>query len=193
LSLSYFTSHYKSDRQIILLNRTIPDFHQLFNIEKQKSQGVPPGSLKEYFDYFNLVTGAMPDNSDGMLVMGYLKAITGHASQAGVFFKAAYRLDPQFFFTEFNLGFWLFEHGEYAQSAQLLQKALTIPPQETWQRMMNSIVYRQILATKDDSFDMAVSLQQAYHDAYIVLLGDVAGQKKAQKEEFDGEVHAHIL
>lgn len=193
LSLSYFASHYRSDRQIILLNRTIPDFHKLFNIEKQKSQGVPTGSLKEYFDYFHLVTEAMPDNSDGMLVMGYLEAITGHSSRAGGFFKAAYRLDPQFFFTEFNLGFWLFEQGDYAQSAKLLQKALTVPPQETWQRMMDSIVYRQIFASKDDSLDVAGNLQQAYHDAYIVLLEDVAGQQKVQGEKLDGEVHAHIL
>ena len=201
VSLHYTSGHFKSDRQIIILNRTRPDFHNFLNIEKHRSQGLSKNNLKEYFDYFYLVTQAMPDNSDGMLMLGYLYEITGHTPRAGVFLKAAHHLDPQFFFIEFNLARLLFKQGDYAQSAELLQKALTIPPQETLTRMMSSVVYRQIFASSADSLDIIVSLRQSYHDAYILLLESLAHsghlnpaiEQEYQGENLNAEVHARIL
>ena len=201
VSWQYTTSHFKSDRQILILNRTRPDFHHFLHIEKHRSHGLSRNTLKEYFDYFHLVTEAMPDNSDGMLMLGYLYEITGHVPQAVVLLKAAHRLDPQFFFIEFNLALLLFKQGEYAQSAVLLQKALTIPPQETLNRMMNSIVYRQIFASADNSLDIIAGLRQSYHDAYILLLESLAHsghfnpalEKEYQGENLNAEVHARIL
>jgi tetratricopeptide (TPR) repeat protein len=189
LSWYYTTSHFKPDRQIIILNRTIPDFHKFLDIDKHRSTGVPKSNLKAYFDYFQLVTEAMPDNSDGALMLGYLYAVTGRESQAGILFKAAHRLEAHFFFTEFNLGLFLFKQGDYAQSAEILQKALMIPPQETANRMMNSMVYRQILASGGDHLDVGVSLQQSYHDAYIIMMESLGHRG----ENANIEVHARIL
>lgn len=189
LSWRYTTSHFKPDRQIIILNRTIPDFHKFLDIDQHRSTGLSKSSLKAYFDYFQLVTEAIPDNSDGALMLGYLYAVTGHGSQAGMLFKAAHRIDPHFFFTEFNLGLFLFKQGDYTQSAEILQKALMIPPQETVNRMMNSMVYRQILASGGDHLDVGASLQQSYHDAYIIMLESLAHRG----ENANIEIHARIL
>jgi len=201
VSLQYTTNHYKADRQILILNRTLPDFHKLLNIEKHSDQRFSKNNLKEYFDYFHLVTEAMPDNSDGLLMLGYLEQVTGHNPQAGVLFKAAHRLDPQFFFIEFNLALFLFEQGDYEQSAQLLQRALNTPPQDTLKRMMSSTVYRQIFASTDNSLDIIGSLRQSYHDAYILLLRSLQHsghlnpslEQQLRGENANTEVHARIL
>jgi tetratricopeptide (TPR) repeat protein len=187
-ALHYATGHFKPERQIILLNRTRPDFHDLLHFEKQEtSELLSRQSLKEYFDYFRLVTEAMPQNSDGNLMLGYLYQITGQPLRAGAYLKEAHRLEERFFFTEFNLGVLFYEQGQYAQSAEYLKQALAIPPQETLGRMMTSVVYRQILASSEDSADLVAGLRQAYHDAYIILELDLQGAR------VDTKIHAHIV
>lgn len=169
-SLQYATSHFKPDRQLILLNRTLPDFRHFLDIEKQASTAPSRSALKEYFDYFKLVTEAMPGNSDGALMLGYLDQITGRKKKAGVLLKEAYRLDPQFFFTRYDLAFLLFEQADYSQSSDLLEKAIVIPPNFTLNHMMNSIIYRQVFSSIKDSGDIIAGLRQAYHDAYLLLI-----------------------
>lgn len=193
LSLQYTASHFRSDRQLILLNRTRPDFQGLLNIEKQPSRADPRHGLREYFDYFHLVNEAMPENTDGMLMLGYLDQITGNELQAGVLLKEAYRSDPQFFFIEYDLALLLFKQGDYAQSADLLQKALAIPPEQTLHQMMDSVIYRQIFSSISDKSDIIVGLQQAYHDAYVLLIESSAKQKDPQGANVVPEVFAHIL
>ncbi len=193
LSLRYTTSHFKSDRQVILLNTTRPDFDKLLDLEKQPSAGFPRVRLREYFDYFRLVNETMPDNSDGMLILGYLYAITGNKAQASVLLKEAYRLDPQFFFIEYDLAIVYFEHGDYAQSIDLLQKALAMAPELTLKHMADSIIYRQFFSSMKDSRGIIVDLQQAYHDAYVLLMESQAKQKGLQGDNVGPQVYAHIM
>jgi tetratricopeptide (TPR) repeat protein len=191
LCLQYAVSHFKSDRQLILLNRTRPDLHLFLDIEKQPSVIPPQGDLKEYFDYFHLVTEAMPDNSDGVLMLGYLDEITGNQAQAQILLKESYRLDPQFFFTEYNLACIYFKQGNYTQSIDFLQEALGAPPAQTVSHMMRSVIYRQIFASVSDNNEIAADLQQAYHDAYILLME--LKQKESQGADIGPHVHAHII
>jgi len=193
LSMQYSISHFILDRQTILLNTTRPDFQDLLRVEKRQAAIIPRGGLKDYFNYFHLVTKAMPDNAQGQLMLGYLYEITGDKKEARIFLKKAYLLDPLFFFTAFDLALVLFEQGEYAQSAGLLQKALAMAPDSTLQKMMSSIIYRQILSSMKDGRDIVFSLQQAYHDAYVLLIESLAKQKSIQGENVGPQVHAHIM
>ena len=192
-SLQYARSHFKSDRQLILLNRTCPDFHHFLDIEKQGPRVISQNGLKEYFDYFHLVAEAMPQNSDGMLMLGYLDEITGNGPQAEDFLKKANQLDPQFFFIEYNLALVYFKQGDYRQCTDFLQKALAIAPGLTVKRMMGSVIYRQIFSSLKDSDDIIAGLRQAYQDADILLMESLAKQKEMQKENVNTEVHAHIM
>jgi len=192
LSLHYTASHFTQDRRIILLNTTRPDFHHFLGLEGQDTTSVSKGQLREYFDYFHLVNEAMPDNSDGMLMSGYLYEIAGDKAQAQVFLNKAYHLDPSFFFIDFDLGLLSFEQGDRSQSIDLLQKALAIPPQSTINRMMNSIIYRQLFSSMDNSNDIIVGLHQAYQDAYVLL--NAALQKGTPTANATTpSVHAHIF
>ena len=193
LSLQYSTGHFKSERQIILLNNTRPDFHHLLQIEKQFPEGLSSGELRDYFDYFHLVTDAMPDNSEGLLMLGYLDQITGKNVLAEGLLKESYRLNPQFFFTGYDLALVCFNRGDYAQSVDLLQKALAINPGLTMGTMMNSIIYRQIFSSMSDGNEIIPYLKQAYNDAYVLLMESAARQKGAQGANADIQVHAHIM
>lgn len=189
LSLQYITGHFKAERQVIILNRTRPDFHDLLTIDKDPAAAIPRGGLKGYFDYFRLVASAMPDNSDGPLMLGYLYTITGDGKKGGDLFKEAYRLDPKFFFTAFNMALISWQAGDYKQSAALLEAALAVGPEATLKRMMASTIYRQIFSSMDDSRDIIASLQKAYQDASLLLIESKTGQGV----NAGVKIHAHIM
>jgi len=193
LSLQYTTSHFKSDRQIILLNTTRPDFHRFLDTEKLHGAAVTKGSLREYFNYFRLVNEAMPDNNEALVMLGYLYEITQDHARAHFYLNKAYQLNSSFFFTEYDLGLLCFEQGDFAQSADFLRNALGIAPQMTFGVMMNSIIYRQFFSSISDNQDIIIDLQQAYHDAYILLVAAMAKQKDAQGENGSPQVYAHIM
>ena len=194
IALSYTRSHFKSERQIILLNTTRPDFRQFLNIEKNHTATFSKNRLKAYFEYFHLVTEAIPDNNEGLLMLGYLENATGDIKQALIFWEKAHRLDPSFFFTEYDLALADFGQGQYLQSMDLLKNALAIPPQATFNRMMHSIIYRQLFSSLDDNRDIIIGLQQAYHDAYLLLMASLAMQKRSQGENIvPPDVYAHVM
>ena len=180
LSLFYTTSHFKKDRQIVLLNTTRPDFHKLVDLDKEPQGVVSRRGLREYVDYFNLVSEAMPDNNEALFMLGYLYQITGDKTKAQGLLTKACQQNPPFFFTEFNLALVLFEQGNYAQSTEVLKKALLITPDVTLNRMMNSIVYRQIFASMDNKQDIITGLRRAYRDAYVLLIESLSHSGQAE-------------
>jgi len=193
LSLKYTSGHFKSDRQIILLDTTRPDFSKFLRVNQDPTIVVSKHNLKEYFDYFKLVTEAMPDNSQGELMLGYLHEITGDRQGARLLLEKAQQLDGAFFFTDFNLAVVFFEQGDYTKSTDLLHQALVIPPQRTLQEMMSSIIYRQFFSSMKDSHEIINGLQQAYQDAYTLLLKSSARQQGVQDENADTQIHAQII
>ena len=187
MSLQYARSHFKPERQVILLNRTRPDFTRFIYSHD---------GIEEYFNYFSLVKEAMPSNSDGILMLGYLYAIRGDGAKATVLLQEAYGLDPQFFFTGYNLAVVLFIQGEYLQSAGILKQTLAIPPELTFKRMMSSVIYRQIFASVKDTSEIILNLRQSYHDAYVLLVEALAksGQYKgSQGDNADIQIHARFM
>jgi hypothetical protein len=191
----YACVHFKPDRQIILLNRTRPDFSQLLEFEKNSQAVFPRSEVKGYIDYFKLVVDAMPGNGDGVLMLGYLDLISAHKKQAVALLKEAYRIDPQFFFTGYDLALVLDEQGEYAKSADILKQMMAIPPGATISHMMKSTVYRQILASMKDGSDIILGLHQAYNDAYLLLMETQAHLENTESKGADlvPDVHAHIM
>ena len=179
-SLKYTIAHFKPERQIILLNTTRPDFHQFLVFDSPQASIPTSRDLRPYLDYFHLVTEAMPDNNEGLLMLGYLHEISGDQKQAEILLDQSYRLNPQFFFTGYNLALVSFNHGDYAQSADLLEKALANPPAVTFSRMMNSVIYRQLFGVMNDSREIILNLRTAYKDAYMLLIETLshAGQQE---------------
>jgi tetratricopeptide (TPR) repeat protein len=126
--------------------------------------------LKKYFDYYQLVRKARPDQDQALLVLGYLYSLEDQWDRAGMFFEEALAKNPGFMVTLFNAAVAAYRREDYARSATLLEKACALPFMDQAVTLLRSIIYRQLLSSDNAPRDIPVRLKGIYRQAHELLV-----------------------
>ena len=162
------------------LNDNRPNFSSLVAFSQGRGD-VSPQEWRHYQDYFRLVLKYIPDDPVAEGFLGFMYLQTKNEAQAiALLEKSAFKA-PLFFWSDYNLGVYYYRQGNFKLAAQHLQNAVNVPVTSLVSVMMSSIIYRQIFVSSNFKSSVAKQVQQAYQDAYVLLLAslDALGMSEA--------------
>jgi len=132
---------------------------------------LPPGQFRAYIPYYQRVVEYFPSMAEAHTILGFCYAASGDPEKAVNAYQGSIQVNPEFFWSYYNLGLILFRAGRYDAAASLLENAVTKNPAVTMRVLYGSPAYRQIMAS-DTQFDYAVdkALRSGYREAYELLV-----------------------
>jgi tetratricopeptide (TPR) repeat protein len=126
--------------------------------------------LREYVQYFKLVTEYMPQQADAYAMLGFCYAYQGQWAESEEALKKSLSLNPYSFWPYYNLGLLYGRTGHPKEAQIILAKALALPLEKTLGTITSSKIYRDIIVSSGKNFDDVVqSLQQGYQSAALLL------------------------
>src|SRR6185436_367433 len=102
-------------------------------------------ALKEYANYYEKITRYLPHQREAYVFLGFCYQYLGKIPEAAQAFQQAIQLDPNFFWSYYNLGVILFNKGDYKGASQLFKRALEVDIKQTLQTMSQSYIYLEIM------------------------------------------------
>lgn len=186
LTWNFIQSHIKIDPVDVAFkakNTTLAVFTPLFtNIDVflQRPLEFDHKELFAYIKYYEYVTKFYPGMSEAHGLLGYCYYYAGRVEDAFLSFQKASYLDPKVFLYQYNLGFIMYQKGNYLQAESFFLKSAKLEIEPTFRMMRSSLLYRQIVESLTDSTDVAENLSVILKRSRIMLL-----MSFYQNKEFD--------
>lgn len=157
----------KAKAKAITLNHLKPSFDDF--VAYRVNHGRADIS-RNYTIYYERLVEYMPQRPEAYALLGFCYYQTGKSQEAIASFISAMKLNPDFFWTPYNLGVIYFRQGRYQEAATMLRRAIALKPQVTLKTIFSSRIYGEIIRSVKD-FDYAIekNLQAGYRDAYRLL------------------------
>jgi len=158
----------KAKARAITLNHHKPSFEDFVAYRVAHGQ---VGISRNYVIYYERLAEYMPQKAEAHALLGFCYYHTGKHEEAKAAFIRAIQLNPDFFWTPFNLGVIYFYQDRYQEAAVMLRRALALKPEATLKTIFSSKIYGEIIRSAQN-FDYAVeeNLKAGYRDAYLLLL-----------------------
>ncbi len=132
---------------------------------RQNEGPIDQKRLKEYVYFYSQMTEYFPGQADSYQLLGFCYYYLGDQKRAVSFYKKAIGLNPNFFWSYYNLSIIYFENRRYQEAARLLEKATALSPQATLDAVrLSPIVYRMILKNISNA---DIILQKSLHEGYL--------------------------
>jgi len=129
------------------------------------------GISRSYLSYYEKLTEYMPQKSEAHAMLGFCYYHARRNEEAVVSFHRAIQLDPDYFWTLYNLGVIYFNQGQYQQAAGMFKRALSLKREVTLKAIFASKIYGEIiLSAKNFDYTIEKNLQVGYQDAYRLLI-----------------------
>ncbi len=127
-------------------------------------------AIEQHLYYYKRVVEFYPQQADVHEFLGFGYYHLGDEGKAIKHFQKAVALNPNFFWSEYNLGVIYFNAGDYQKSARFLNKAITINPEDTVSAMSSSRVYQEIIQQLDNpGVKISASLKEGYQKVSQLL------------------------
>jgi len=152
----------------VTLNLIKPSFEDFVAYRIDHGQS---GISRNYPQYYEKLAEYMPQKAEAHALLGFCYYHTGKREEAKAAFIRAIQLNPDFFWTPFNLGVIYFYQDRYQEADVMLRRALALKPEATLKTIFSSKIYGEIIRSAKN-FDYAVeeNLKAGYRDAYRLLL-----------------------
>ncbi len=151
------------------LNDTRPDFSALVTYHEEHSKlNMKDADL--YQRYFEMVVHYVGDDPIAEHALGFANLTINNNKKAVEELEAVSARVPVLFWPDYNLGVYYYRQGQFNKAADHLNKAINVPPNVVMKLMVDSIIYRQILASKAFKSSLVMRIQQARMDASVLLL-----------------------
>lgn len=99
----------------------------------------------EYLRYYEKLIEHFPNKADAYGMIGYFKNQLGQVDEALKAYEKSVEINPNFFWTRFNLGVLYYQQGDYPSASRHLQTALRLDPDQTIAAIeVSKNVYRPI-------------------------------------------------
>lgn len=173
------------------LNRLMPPLDDLITSDRMNRSLNEP-LLDKYLFYYTKVSDYIPNNADGFYMKGYCLARKGLWQQAIKGYQQSIALNPQFFWSHYNLGQVYLKLNRRELALESFQKALNTRPEITLKMMLTSKVFQQLLAQLDKPQEVLPSnLKTAYKECYQFMLMTKA-LITSNTEEIPGQVYNQL-
>jgi len=106
---------------------------------QQKKIAPTPGVLKEYEEYFQLVTTNLPNQWDSYGMLGYCQYYLGDNGGSIESYEKALQINPGFLEYYYNLALIYHHQGDDQKTVKFLKIALELPIQAEAQSMLSSV------------------------------------------------------
>lgn len=152
------------------LTRMIPSFEHFAQV-LEKKEPADEEKFEGYVNYFENVVEYIPRRADAHAMLGFCYYSLGREQDAVHAYKQAIAINPHFFWPYYNLGVIAFQNDQYAETAEVLSKAVVVAPEMTLTYMFSSKVYSPILTLIPDySQKMESRLERGYQRSYQMLV-----------------------
>jgi len=157
-----------------MLTFLAPDFSDLKNSITKPQKEFPHryirGNPKGYLNYYEKLLEFYPDLKDSYAILGFLYYHLKEYNQAILNYGEAIKANPMLFWSYYNLGVLFFEKGQFDLSAQYLQKAVSLDPNESIKILRTTGVYYQIWQQDVDIQEVVLNnLKSGYQSSFILL------------------------
>jgi tetratricopeptide (TPR) repeat protein len=155
--------------KIQLINFYMPqDFSPFLEIAK----GIPDVHFdQQYLNYFTSVIDIFPTQWDAYLALGLCQYYSQNQTKAIELLQKSAQIEPNFFWTNYNLGLLHFSSKRYADAAHSFQKALSADPKQSVQFLMRSKIYQQILqSVQPFPINFGSRIKAAYENSATLLI-----------------------
>lgn len=154
--------------KINLINFYMPKSFEPF---LEIAQGNPNTAFtSDYTNYFESIIDVFPTQSDAYLALAICRYYNQNTPQAIDLLQKSVLIDPNAFWSLYNLGLLLYKQQQYSQAAVILQKAISITPEQAMRSMIHSKVYQQIIQSKQPfPFDLTERLKNGYKNVFLLL------------------------
>ncbi len=174
----------KNKAMLITINHYRPDLSQWKNFFAQNA--LPDKSfLNDSVQYYQTIVSYFPQMAQAQHMLGVCYYFLGETQTAIVNQQKAIALEPRFFWAWYDLGLIYYRQGEFAKSAEIFRRALSVSPAETVKIIESSRIFNEILQSVGlaDVIN-AQSLEQGYADAARLLKASIS-RLQGQPINFD--------
>lgn len=126
------------------LNRLMPPLNQLVAANRSH-QEMDPEVLDKATFYYQYVTQYLPANPNGYFMYGYCLALGGDHKGAQAAFETAININPQYFWSHYNLGVVYLLQAKYEKAENAFADALKVPADTTVKVIFASKVFQQMM------------------------------------------------
>jgi len=178
------SAHIKYQRQLVeakskfmTIEYNRPYFPYFASIVAGRS--VPEGDLMEGYHfgtsynfnyYFSMAIDFFPGDDAAQSLLGYGLYYQGNLENAKDHYEKALKINPDFWWHNYNLAVIYFNKGDFNNSGLLLTKALSLDHQGSLKYIQNSFFYRRIWQfIQDPGVVLANNLNQATENALLML------------------------
>ncbi|MGE0268235.1 MAG: tetratricopeptide repeat protein [Candidatus Omnitrophota bacterium] len=152
------------------LNRLMPPLTDLIKSDLT-GQTLEDEQIDKYLFYYTKVSDYIPKNADGFYMEGYCLARKNLLDRAVKAYKRSIELNPQFFWSHYNLGQVYLKLNRKELALESFQRALNIKPESTLKVMLASKVFQQLLAQLDRPQEVLPNnLKMAYKECYQFMI-----------------------
>ncbi len=150
------------------VNATMPNFSPLVAFAKHK----PGASVnwKQYKEYFELI---LKNNFDDVMtknLLGYAYYYMGKKDKAQRMFEDSFYSGYQnSFWASYNLGVLHYKEGRYLLASQYFKKTININYMGSLEVMRKSIIYHQIFAASEFTYNIDEEIIDAVASCYLLL------------------------
>ncbi len=172
---------------IYILSWVIIDQHQLYEASRIRTlnslkpltyghllslaRGEPADlkKLKIYDTYFRTVADFLPLMPEAHSMRGFCAYYMGRPDDAIAAYEQAIALNPQFFWYYHNLGILLFQQGHYERAVEVLETALSSPPDMILKLIQSSVmIYRHVLYHRSPE-ELSDQHRHGRRDSYVLI------------------------
>lgn len=150
------------------VNAAMPNFSSLIAFAKHKKNTTV--DWKKYKNYFEMI---LQNNFDDVMtknMLGYTYYFMGNEEKAQRMFEDSFFTGYQnCFWASYNLGVLNYKKGLYQQASNYLKKTININLVGSVEVMKSSIVYHQIFASPEFTYNIDEEILDALSSAYILM------------------------
>lgn len=134
-----------------------------------RGEPADPKKLKIYDTYFRTAADFLPLMPEAHGMRGFCAYYMGRPDDAIAAYEQALALDPYFFWYYHNLGILLFQQGHYERAIEVLEQALSAPPDMILKLIQSSVmIYRHVLYHRSPS-ELSDQHRHGRRDCYVLI------------------------
>lgn len=157
------------------LNRIMPPIHHLFSDKYPISRN----KWEDYRYYYEKANSYVPEMPNAYGMVGFSHYQLGNISKAIEAYRKSTDLNPNFFWSHYNLGVLYFKDGKFKKAQRAFEAAYGVEMERSMASMLMSIVYHQIIVTNNLTHEqLAVNLAKGKEWAAIMQLQCLEKQNK---------------
>jgi len=124
-----------------------------------------------FINYYEKIIEFFPHMPEAHAMLGFLYYFAEENEKSIAAYQRAIALNPQYFWSHYNLGIIHFKDARYQLASDSFQKAITTKPDMTLKSIFSSKIYQQILMNiNDQDYSLMQDLRTGYRDSYQMLV-----------------------